>query len=448
MRNVYVELDYNDGSDKTRTFSIYSDGTGEGRLLAPLKFSVKVRTWIQADRTESSISKISICNADGELDDFIENTFTACRIKENDNGTTSTLATGLIDRVVLTNNSVIEVSLKDASRVLDIPLQDEYFPASETSDTGSGTNTYYALEGQPRPLALGDVLSVKPVLAKRSNNEYHCSEQSLDATVTTYDRGVVVTHTDQDKGFTLNADPDGAVVADIEASDSVGIFTRYSILNLDEDDLDYIDNNKGYDYAYYQDNTSSSTIFDFLTWFCDSITGWFYADEVGDIRFGYLELPAVTADVEINTTLSEVKVFDDLAPNLTTKLGYDRNWYVYEDDQIAASATAENRANLTKQWRGTLDGVNKVDDFYSPLPTIHDTFIRGESNGQDEIDNITELYSERRRFYTFDSPEIAEIGQTVKLTYPRFGLETGVNLFCVGYEIDFIYNSYRLTLWG
>lgn len=58
-------------------------------------------------------------------------------------------------------------------KLLDVQLQGNEFPASETSlSDGVTTNTYYALENVQRPICLGYCVSIPPVLGNRSINEY------------------------------------------------------------------------------------------------------------------------------------------------------------------------------------------------------------------------------------------------------------------------------------
>ncbi|MCW8961217.1 MAG: hypothetical protein OQK29_06615 [Ignavibacteriaceae bacterium] len=469
IRNVVVYLTYTDSpKDSVRAFSVFPgyDGTYEleGRLIGSLTFEVSVSTWIQTDSTTSGISNIQLANADGALDDFALEEFIEVEIAEIIDGTKTTLASGQIEQAYFDGEKTLNFKVKDVTKFLDIPMQDNFFPASETSDTGSGTNTYYALEGQPRPIAFGRPKSIKPVLAKRSNNEYHVHEDTANKIDITYDEGVVVTHTDQDKGFTLSTNPNGVVVADVRGANKVGgssdarnledifdwIFDKHSITNYSTSDLSTIDTDKGYLYSYYQDNTQNPQVKDVIKWFCDSFTGWYYSDENGDIRFGYLQEPAVSADVDITQLdiVGGINIFDDLAPNLTVKLGATRNYYVYNSDDIASGATAQNKIDLAQQWRGQVTGVNSIDDFYTSTNQIHDTLIQGSVSGQSEADNITDIYSQRRRFYSINSSIKADIGETVNLTYDRFGLDSGTNLLCVGKTIDFINNVYRLTLWG
>jgi hypothetical protein len=465
MRNVYVAVTYTGSPNVTRTFSLYPDDTGEGRLMSPLNYKASVRTWIQQDRSTGAVSNVILANADGLLDDFVDEEFVDLEISEDVDGTTTQLAYGLIDRVFVNGQKTVTIKLKDATKLLDVPVQDSFFPTSEISDSdGSTTNTYYGLEGQPRPMLIGTNFSIKPVLLNRSINEYMCHDSDIYLLRDVYDRGVVVTDTPTTNGFTLASDPDGVIVCDCDGEENVGgtnrirkiddiveyIMDRIGVTAFNSTDLSDIDTDKNYSYLYYQDNTVNRTAREVLKLWFDSIAGWFYADADGDIRFGMLKEPEVNADVELSrfNVVGGINVFDDTAPNITTKFGGNRNSYVYPSDDIAASATAQDTIDLASQWRTVYDGSSTLDPFYTDTKIIHDTWIQGNVYIEGEADSITSLYSQKRRFYTFESTAIAEIGETVELTYPRHGLDAGVNLLCVGKEIDFINNTYRLTLWG
>lgn len=469
LRNVVVYITYaGSPKDAVRAFSLFPgyDGTYhlEGRLLSPLTFEVSVSTWIQSDNTTYGLSLIKLANDDGALDDFSLEEFIDVEIAEIVDGTKTVLAYGEIEQAYFDGEKTLNFKVKDATKILDVPLQNEFFPASETSDTGLGTNTYYALEGQARPISLGRPHSVKGVLAKRSNDEYHVHFEQTDTVNNVYDQGVAVAYIFHTKGFTLSTPPNGVVVADVRGAYAVGttsdarnvdeifewIFDKHSITNYSSTDLTTIDTAKSYRYAYYQDNNQNRTIRDVIKWFCDSFTGWFYGDESGDIRFGHLQEPAVSSDVDIEkiNVIGGINIFDDLAPNITTKIGNDRNWYVYNSDDIAPAATAQNQINLAQQWRKVQESSNTLDSFYRDKVEPFDSLIHVNGDALLEIDEVVGLYSQRRRFYSFESDIKADIGETVKLTYNRFDLDAGVNLLCVGKTIDFISNIYRLTLWG
>lgn len=464
MRNIYVAVTYAGSPNVTRTFSLYPDATGEGRLMSPLKYKASVRTWVQQERTTSTISNIILANADGELDTFVDEEFIDVQISEDVDGTTTDLAYGLIERVVLNGSKTITIKLKDATKQLDKPIQYNSFGSTEPALSLSTDRTTYALENQIKPLCWGiNARSVKPVLYHRATNEYLVHDEDVFSVQTVYDRGVSVAFTQVGGGFHLTNDPDGVVVADVlgqeNDTDTNRIFEIDEILDYMLDiresisystsDASAINTAKGYRYSYYQDNLTNRSIREVLKWHCDSHTGWFYSDESGVLRFGYLQEPAVTQDVNISQyeVVQGIDVFDDTAPNITTKAGANRNWHIYREEEIAASVSEENRLDFINQWRDTYEAANTLDSFYTSTNEVLDTLVIG-TNAQDEIDNVTSLYSQKRKFYTFDSTVIAEIGQTVNLTYPRYGLDSGVNLLCVGKEIDFINNTYRLTLWG
>jgi len=364
-------------------------------------------------------------------------------------------------RGLVNGEKTLTLKLKPTSEDLDTPLQTNLFPSSELSDTGLGTVTYYAVQDQARPLGYGTIRNAEGMLVKRSTNEYHLHDEDAFSILGVYDRGVSVSYTHHNKGFTLAADPDGRVVADFRGQETADdtsflknineivadIMSRMSVTAYSSTDLSTINTELGYNYNYYQDNKVNRTAKEVVQWLCDSHTGWFYTDADGDIRFGYLDEPAVTADVEINRyqITDEVDKVDDLGPNLTARLGGNRNWYIYHPDDMAASATDEDVMDRTTQWQDVVTGVNTIDSFYNEANVIHDTLIQNTTKIQEEADRITDLYSQKRAFYFFSSVVNAEIGETVEVTYPRHGLSAGVNLLCVGREIDFINNTYRLT---
>lgn len=464
MRNIYAQCTYEGTPNVTRTFSLKADPNSEGRLVGPLTFNAVVRTWLQSARTAVTVSNIKIVNADGALDSLADETWIDFKIIENVNNVQTTLASGLIERVFLDGERFLNFKILDALKQLDKPIQDSLFPATEPEIDGTGTKTLYSLENQPRPLCFGlRSRSIKPTLTQRSNNEYVCHDDDVFSVVAVYDNGVSVGFTQHASGFVLSADPVGRIVADVQGEENAAgtnrifrfaeimeyLLTTRESISYNTTDATAIDTAKAYRYSYYQDETTNRSIREVLQWHCDSHTGWFYGDENGVIRFGYLQEPSATADVEIGELdiINEIKINDDTAPNITTLLGAARNWFIYNVDDIAASVTEEFRQQLSNQFRATLEATNTIDEFYESTGLIFDTLVRS-SDGQTEINNVTNLYSTKRKFYEIDSVKLANIGDTVQVTDERFGLSSGVNLLCIGYEIDFITNIYKLYLWG
>jgi hypothetical protein len=468
MRNINVEIDYSTSPVLTKVFGLFPDTftTESGRLSGSIKYSVNVKTWIQTETTNSIISVINIINADGSLDSFVDEDMTECRIYENIDGTRTLLATGVVDKAILVGENDLRITLKDARKILEIPLQADLYPASETSDSGFGTNTMYALEDVVRPITIGYCKSIEPLLVNRSINEYHCHDSQVFAIPIVYDSGITVAFTLHTKGFVLTTNPtNGRIVADVQGEEDGNsplsyiknarqvidyILGKISYTNYNTTDLDDIDTAKSVEYAYFQKADNATNINTILTWLMNSITGYYYTDASGVLRFGVWSVPSGTATTEITrfNVIGEINVIDDTAPNITKRLGGDRNWYVYNQDDIVFGATAQNKVDLAQQFRFVKESATALHSSLIVNDVVHDTLLSTEALIQQEATNVGTLYSSKRKFYAFDSSVSADIGETVNVTYPRFGLSAGKKLVCVGYDIDFINNLYRLILWG
>lgn len=469
IRNVAVYLKHSDTpSDVVRAFSLFPgfDGTYklEGRLMGPLYYQASVSTWIQSENSISAISIIKIANTDGALDDYSLEDFISVEIAEIVNGTKTILATGQVEQAFLDGEKTLNFKIKDASKLLEVPLQDDFYPSSETSVSDPlVTNTYAVIAGTPKPVSIGKPQQVKPVLANPSIHEYHVHDADYHFLRKVYDEMVDITAnaTQYTRGFALSTPPNRPVTALINGlEDSLGglpqniknqwpeIFDRIGFTDFNQDDLDDLHAEKEGTYAYYQDNTTNIIVKDLLQWYCNSSTAWYWADETGEIRFGWLKEPEITEDVELARLdiVSDINIRDDLAPNLTSKVGASKNWYVHDEGSIASGASDADKEKGVSQYRVVATSTTAFDDFYTDKGYIRDTLLR--LNYQAEADDVGALYSKRRRFYSFDSKVKSDIGQTVKITHERFGFSSGENFLCVGKTIDFIKNTYRLTLWG
>jgi hypothetical protein len=169
------------------------------------------------------------------------------------------------------------------------------------------------------------------------------------------------------------------------------------------------------------------------------------------VLFKYLIKPEVQTsdgDVEELDVIGKINIFDDEAPNITTKFGATRNHYVHEEQQLAAAVTAQNHIDLSSDFKIHVESSQTLDDFYTDSGVIYDTLLPGVNQAQDHADNIVDIYSVKRKFYTFDCKKLFSIGDIVTLTHSRFNLPSGKQLYCVGYSEDFINNKYTLILWG
>jgi hypothetical protein len=486
-RNVHVEVDHlvDDGMGGTTTetviFSIHPDESGAvPRLKGDLVYSVSCRWWVHNDSSSFSLSRAKIANNDGKYDAFVDYDHTDIRIKEILNGDIAgaTLkASGKVKNVYFAGESDIEIDIKDKKELLKIGVQDQLFPASEVSSVnGAITNYYYGREDQPRPYGLGFVFSGEPVLLSRALDEYQISDEDAYLINVVYNNGLSVSFTDRGGGkFSLDASPgtDSKITFDATMGEIASgtdwpnfidevleeLFSKIGWTDYDSTNLSDLRTKIEYDdvsvyrpkVGFYIHPDKLINAADVIQWIMNSATAFSWIDANGDLLFKYLVKPEVQTsdgDVEELDVIGKINIFDDEAPNITTKFGATRNQYVHEEQQLAAAVTAQDHIDLSSDFQVHVESSQTLDDFYTDSGVIYDTLLPGINQVRDHADNIVDIYSVKRKFYTFECKKLFDIGDIVTLTHSRFNISSGKKLYCVGYSEDFINNTYTLILWG
>jgi hypothetical protein len=476
IRNVYVEIEYTGKGTQVIRFSIYPDKNSVGALVGKIEYQVNVRWWTQKETTTAQFGQISIANNDGEFDWLIDTDASKVVIKEvydsNLPGAT-VLATAYIQRFKHDGDK-ISIILKDKSEELDRAVQDQLYPASETSTVYPyPTIDYYGKTGTRKPYSMGLVYSVPPVLIHRPTNEYQWHHEDCYLIDEVYDNGKAVIYADTGDGkFVLSADPleNGVVTMDGRGGNLSGgtwpnspdeilpeLFSDLGWTDYDSSNVASLRRKPQYGGGIFRvklgfhispdDNITAKEL---LNWICDSFSGWHYIDKTGTLIFGYLEKPSSSPPHKLNeyNVIDTVKVIQDMAPNITTKAGGERNWKVLDSSKVAYTVPQDLQMSLTQRHRKVTEATPTLHEFYTDKKEPFDGLFPGASQPGFFINSIIDIYSEKRNFYHFKSDTLFDIGDDIEFTYPKADLDTGKNLVCVGYKIDFIANDYELTLWG
>jgi len=203
--------------------------------------------------------------------------------------------------------------------------------------------------------------------------------------------------------------------------------------------------------GFYIHPSQSITFNEILDWINQSTTGWSYIDSQGDLIFGRLVKPedqAITGYLTKDDIIKKLDVFDDEAPNITTKCGGSRNWYIHSENEIAFGASQEVQMDFTQAFREVITSSETLDSFYTDTGIPQDTLLPGINQTTDHINNLVDIYSVKRKFYIFTSSILFKVGDIVNVTHPRFNIDKGKKLLCLGYTEDFINQTYSLILWG
>lgn len=448
-----------------------------------------------------------------------------------------TIASVDIYRVNVNDATADQLSLATSSRSSDIGFMDEdtvRFRLESILQGGFDTpinelyydSTYPQLEGKPYPIAWGHIGSphqlLPTVMVDATTLEYHVTDLEIsDFVGDVYDRGIVLLETTNfvpvDYGFELQQNPDGDITSGqlelVDPEDTTGELTGlYRFVRLamtrgdlwsfaEESELTYLETfvNKG---NIYPDFFATTVVK--LESFMDEVfagTGsWYYVDEFSSIHFGMLVDPdGYTATLAFTDAevVGEIKVDDDKAPGLSTRISHAESPGAYEQDELAGDVSNSDRllmtnteyVNATTQpvidfyaKAATRDPI-KLNMSYSPstevntswtadalIPTADSIDYTADGFGATAFLTSAEialveldrwwayLYNVRRRFYTFmvmlndplfsDDP-LPALGDFVTLQSDLFDLlETPKNLLVRRLKFDFSNNQLTIEGWG
>lgn len=140
-------------------------------------------------------------------------------------------------------------------------------------------------------------------------------------------------------------------------------------------------------------------------------------------------------------------------PAYSVIVKYYKN-YTEQTTGVAGSVTAERRAFLAQEWRQINVPDNTVKQRHPESPELtFESLISDEVEAQAFHDDRLNIYSHKRmRFLieVFMDPDVAqiELGDVVRVTYNRFGLDDGRDFIVIGINMRLDRNIVEFDLWG
>jgi hypothetical protein len=168
--------------------------------------------------------------------------------------------------------------------------------------------------------------------------------------------------------------------------------------------------------------------------------------------------PVLTFDA--SNILGEVIVNTDRAKQLTIRLAGAKNHTLHSDTDIATGVPDELAAALQSEWGITVEGAPESS---GPVSSAYAAAIAGKVKGtairlladlQAAANRVATLWRPTRNFYQLTAileaaaADGLEPGDTVRLVWPRWGLDAGKNLLVVGVRSRFFSRRVELKLWG
>lgn len=363
----------------------------------------------------------------------------------------------------------IRIPLRSRAFLLDRPLQTRMYGGAGGYDGGED------LAGKPLPVCYGRCNNVSPVVVDAANLVYQFHDGAAESVSAVYDRGVALAsggdtgdlyagstspgeyRTDLSRGLLqLGSSPAGLVTADVRGSKTGGVYveTPSAVLRRlvtergglrDPADLDPAG------FANLASETSApvglyvasvENLDAVLARFCAGFGGYQGFTRLGLYSTGRLKAPsgspvqAFTAADIVQGGIERLPLPPPIAvPQWRTRVAWGRNWTLQAQD-LAGAVTDARRAYLREALRYAvgLSMATRARHVMAIDAAPADAFFDQEADAVAEATRLALLYGAERALYRIRPktlPFLLDLGQVVRLTLDRFGLEDGADFRAV-----------------
>jgi len=454
----------------------------EPRLVTALNFERQLfSAGHLRGRSVPGFGALTLNNADGALDGLAALAWDGRRVRVWLGGDGFALSEfGLVF-----DGTAEQVAFDDLLLTLRLRDLQARFEAEVARSSYAGTGGFEGREGlagRPRPLCFGRALRVPAVLVDPAALLYQVHDGPIAEVDAVYDRGLAVTKvvgvpaagqfsSDPATGcFSLGASPAGTVTADVRGDAPAGdgggyIETAAALVRriattragfTDPGDLD-LDAFAALGAAvpapvglFVEDETPLVELLDALM---DAVGGHYGFDRAGRLTVGRIEPPAAVIDAEFDAVqILEIERVAVARPIWRQKLGYGRYWRTLDPDAVAGAVDDGTRADLAEGFRyaSAEDPAIRTRHLLAE-EAVRDTALADAVDAQAEAARRLALFGADRdafRVRLKTQPFSLDLGRTVRIRYPRYGLAAGRALLVVGMVEDAAVNEVTLDLWG
>jgi len=414
-----------------------------------------------------SFGAIELANADGGLDAFADYAWDdrEVEVKVGEKGANLsqhfTIFKGQ-SKAVEFDDLTLKVVIRDG--------QDKFtrtFPPNTYAGTG-GNEGSAIMEGVAKPVCLGEVFNITPVLVDESSGVYQVHDGQIESIVAVYENGVATTGftADLNNGrFTMSTTVTGVITCDVKGAKPSGSYketagelirflaTEYGGLT-DPGDIDTaaftaLDTaNSAATGVYIRERTNLIEPMDTLA----NTVGAFYGfDRSGKFTVGRVAAPTGSADLELDSTnIIEIERLPTEIPTSTVILKYKKNYTVLDEDIIGSGASDPDY--LQRDGASVKASDAAVAAIYPNANFLElQTAFASSSDAATEATRLLNLYKVQRDIYRVRckaQPFTLKLGDIVKITFSRYSLGSGKLFSVVSLFEDAAVNEVELELWG
>jgi hypothetical protein len=315
------------------------------------------------------------------------------------------------------------------------------------------------------PLTFGECFNITPLLADPTVPSYKVHTGRIERIIEVRDNGAPVSFSGNISTANLNAGtfaltypPYGTITCSVQGSAPGGVYRQYvgeiirhilTSYGRQLSDANYIDNASFT--AFDATNSSKAqagiylegreNVLDVCNRLANSVGAYVTLGLDGKFRLTQLkaDITGITPDFVVTQTDMETNSFvvrEKVPVQGSVKLSYCKNWTV-QPSGLAAGLVAPNVSVLGYEnyYVSNFDQTTLTQYGQTKEPPAKETLLITETSGvttitdaTKECDRLVALYKTPRFIYSatyFSHMLVAEIGQTIQITHPRYGLGSG-----------------------
>ena len=432
-------------------------------------------------RSLPNAGELVLVNADGELDALLGYRWDgrAVAVKLGGDGFAyadfGTIFTGTAQGIRADDN-VIRIVLRDRAYKFEVPLQPTLYAGSGGAEGGSD------LKGKPKPDTYGRCRFVAlPYLGVISGKDsYQASKNAIEDVDAGYSNAVALTKAAAPPGagqysvdtatgiVTLGGSALGSLITFDVKGDKRGGTYRTSAADIVREiavQRGGLADPGGLDTASFTALNAANaavvglhvaeqrSIADVIDDILGSIGAWWGFTRTGLLQVGRIAAPGTPAAEYTEVEILECERLDAELPAWRVTVAGARCWQTHDGNQIAGTATAANQAFVQQDYRDGTPASDGAVQTAHPLARDErrETLLADTADCATEATRLLALYGPDREAYRVrlkTQPFQRELGETVTLTYPKFGLSGGRDMIILGMVEDAAINEVVLTLWG
>lgn len=343
------------------------------------------------------------------------------------------------------------------------------------TDPGEYIKDYYAnaaasIDGKRKPFAIGDCKNIKPVLIDKTARKYLVHDTDIadyNGVSTVYAKGVSVAFTEQLAAgtFTLDSAQTGTITCDaggfkyssayVEHIGDVAeglLITCGGLVAGDITSADITAINTAFPYDLWDYVTGDDNVLDVLDRLTKGLPLWYGFTREAMFEINEFTVPAGTSALDLDTRTIQPGLtgvsFGDVLSKVTLK--YDKNPSKMSANSIG-TVTDDYKTWLEEDWREEIaEDASVLNLYLLAQDDEFETALRDQADALAVVAKWLTLLKTKRFEISLlvKSPAlVCSLGDVIDITYPRFGLDSGVLHRVFALEEDYSNNEYKIKAW-